>query len=106
VQECALTLLVQVGEEERGAGDVPYDRVKRSAARLLATLAATHAVGHEEQQRARATSEPQPALDRDAGLLDIDDPPQSRDEVLVLIRLSDFANIGCASGVDARALED
>jgi hypothetical protein len=94
------------GRPERTTPTHPADRVKRSAARLLATLAATRAVGHEEQQRARATSESQPALDRDAGLLDLDDPPQSRDEVLVLIRLSDFANIGCASGVDARALED
>ena len=97
--------MLQVGEEERGAGDVPYDRVKRSAARLLTTLAATHAVGHEQEQRARAPAESQPALDWDAGLLDLDDSPQPRDEVLVFIRLSDFANIGCTSGVDARAVE-
>ena len=79
---------------------------KASDARHLATLAPTHAVGDEEQERARAPSESQPALDWDAGLLDLDDSPQSRDEVLVLIRLPDFANIGCASRVDARALED
>ena len=106
VQERVLTLSIQVGEEERRAGDVPYDRVKRSAARHLATLAATHAVGDEEQQRARTPGESQPALDWDAGLLDLDDSPQSRDEVLVLIPLPDFANIGRAGGVDARVLED
>jgi len=106
VQERALTLFIQVGEEERGAGDIPYDRVKRPAARLLATLAATHAIGDEEQQRARAPSESQAALDWDAGLLDLDDSPQSGDEVLVFVVLPDFTDIGGAGGVDARVLED
>jgi len=86
--------------------DVSRDRVDRPPARLLATLAATHAVGDGEQQRARAPSEPQPALDRYAGLLDLDDSPRSRDKVLVLVLLPAFPNIRGTGDIDPRVLED
>jgi len=95
-----------LGEEERRAGDVPQDRVERPAAGLLAAVAAPHAVGDEEEQPARTPGKSEPVLDRDAGLLDLDDPPQSRDEKLVLVLLSDSADIGGAGGVYAGILQD
>jgi hypothetical protein len=74
-------------------------------ARLLATLATTHAVSDEEQQGACIPGESRHVLDWDAGILDLNYTPESCDEILVLVVLPDLTSIGRAGGVDARILE-
>jgi hypothetical protein len=44
-------------------------------------------------------------LHRDAGLLDLDDSTEARDEVLVLVLLPDLADVSRARGVDARTFK-